>query len=379
MTCSPDELAAIWLAVALQLPPRAIAALLQRWSASGAAPEWSDIERLDASRQEEGPPIRQRVQHVIARGQSAGLSLITWNSSAYPALLRQIADPPVALWVAGESATLSTPCVAVVGARRASHGALEVARRLARDLASRGLTVVSGLAVGVDAAAHEGALSGGRTAAVLGTGADRIYPACHAALARQLTVAGGALASEFPPGTPPRRHHFPLRNRIVSGLSLGVVVVEAGETSGALITARAALDQGREVMVVPGAALAGRNRGGHKLVKDGAALVEDVRDVLEVLCSSRIWQGSAVLPMGNPAPAIDSAAPDNPPGRDELQACRVPMPRAWGAGDELDLSDLQALTCAGPGPLLAALLEWELAGWIARTPDGRFVRCGRKW
>ena len=204
----------------------------------------------------------------------------------YPERLRDIPDPPERLWLRGDPHALARTSVAIVGSRRASPGGLDIAHRLAADLARIGLTIVSGLARGCDGAAHRGALdAGGVTIAVLGSGADVIYPPEHDSLAEQI-VRQGAVLSEFPPGAPPLPHHFRQRNRLISGLARGVIVIEANDKSGSLITAGCALAQGREVMVVPGTVLAGRNRGGHQLIRDGAALVENAEDVLAVLVSA---------------------------------------------------------------------------------------------
>jgi DNA processing protein len=204
-------------------------------------------------------------------------------SPLFPALLAGIADPPAQLWLRGDPDVLATPCVAVVGSRAASSYGLQVAERLAADLAHAGVTVVSGLARGVDSAAHRGALTRGRTIAILGSGVDVIYPPEHAALADRIVGQGGALLSEFPPGSPPCRGHFPRRNRLISGIALAVVVVEASTRSGSLQTARFALDQGREVLAVPGSILGERFRGSHALLRDGAKLVESASDILEEL------------------------------------------------------------------------------------------------
>ena len=184
--------------------------------------------------------------------------------------------------IAARSMRCDAPAVAIVGSRAASAVALETAARLAADLAARGITVVSGLARGVDSAAHRGALETGRTIAVLGSGLDRIYPREHAALADEIARAG-LVVSEYPPGTPPLPFHFPMRNRLISGLSRAVVVIEASEKSGSLITAACALEQGRDVMAVPGNVLSGRNRGGHALIRDGAKIVECADDIVEEL------------------------------------------------------------------------------------------------
>jgi len=189
---------------------------------------------------------------LLAAAAARGISAVPIGAPEYPPLLRTIVDPPPVLWVKGESGMLTRPAVAVIGSRAATPYALEVARRLAGEVAERGLTIVSGLARGADAAAHRGCLdAGGRTIAVLGSGPDVIYPAEHRDLA--LTISKqGALVSELGPGAPPLPEHFPMRNRLISGISLAVVVVEASEKSGSLITARCALEQGRDVMAVPG-------------------------------------------------------------------------------------------------------------------------------
>ncbi len=214
---------------------------------------------------------------------STNISAISRGDVRFPTALEAIHDPPETLWITGDVDALRAPSVAIVGSRAASPYALEVARRLGADLARRNVTVVSGMARGVDSAAHRGALEGGGvTIAVFGCGVDVIYPPEHRGLAARI-LERGALVSEFPPGTPPLRSYFPQRNRIISGLSLAVVIVEAAEGSGSLITADFALDQGRTVLAVPGNVLGGRNYGAHALLRDGAKLVECADDILEEL------------------------------------------------------------------------------------------------
>ena len=226
---------------------------------------------------------REHAARAVERAASAKIAALPWFHPTYPALLREIVDPPIVLWLVGAAACLSEPAVAIVGSRRATPAGIAVARRIGRGLAEAGLVVVSGLARGIDGAAHQGALdAGGRTVAILGCGADVVYPPEHASLAKRVAEAG-ALVSEFPPCTPPLPRHFPLRNRIISGLSRAVVVIEASDRSGSLITARAALDQGRDVLAVPGNVASGRYSGCHALIKDGAPLVETVEDVLNEL------------------------------------------------------------------------------------------------
>lgn len=281
------------------------------------------------------------------------------DSPAYPPRLRDIPDPPSQLWLRGQRQALDGHAVAVVGSRRASPGALETARRLASGLAGVGLTIVSGLARGCDAAAHRGALdAGGRTVAVLGSGLDVIYPPEHAGLADE--IAGrGAIVSELPPGSPPLPHHFRQRNRLISGVSLGVVVIEANERSGSLITAGYALAQGREVMVVPGTVHAGRNRGGHLLIRDGAALVENAEDVLAVLLH-------AMPPP--PAAAANAEAADEDSGAGD------PVIAALDPDDPQDFDQLSARLPLSTDQLLARLAELELSGQVRRVAGGRFLR-----
>lgn len=205
--------------------------------------------------------------------------------SALPLPLREIPDPPARLYCAGQAVVLDTPAVAVVGSRRCTRQGRDIAFALARDLAAQGLTIVSGLAYGIDAAAHRGALASAAapTVAVLGSGLDRIYPQSHERLAAEIVEHGGALVSEYEPTSGPRKHHFPARNRIVSGLCLAVVIVEASERSGSLITARLALEQGRDVMAVPSLVSSPLAAGCHRLIRQGAALVECAEHVLEAL------------------------------------------------------------------------------------------------
>ena len=208
-------------------------------------------------------------------------SIVTMRDADYPPLLAHLHDAPPILFVRGDPGVLSHPQIALVGSRKASATGCEISAQLARELTQSGLLVTSGLAYGIDAAAHRGALSAdGRTIAVLGSGVDRIYPRPHEQLAAEITRAG-ALVSEFPLGSPPRAHHFPRRNRIISGLTGGTVVVEAVASSGSIITAMQALDQGREVFAVPGSIRDPRSRGCHALIKQGAKLVESAADILD--------------------------------------------------------------------------------------------------
>lgn len=212
-----------------------------------------------------------------------GAHFITHDEDAYPPLLKQLPDAPIILYVRGTLLPDDQRALAIVGTRKATSYGRDAAYRLARELAAQGVTIISGLAHGIDAAAHQGALDGGgRTIAVLGCGVDRIYPADHRALAARI-IQNGALVSEFPLGSAPDAHHFPRRNRIISGLSLGVLIVEAPHKSGAIITASAAAEQGREVFAVPGSIFSPASAGANRLIQDGAKLVLTVDDILDEL------------------------------------------------------------------------------------------------
>jgi len=223
------------------------------------------------------PGLAREVEHM----QQSGIQVLCWDDAAYPERLKEIADPPVLLYIRGAREVLNTPCIAIVGSRAASEYGLRVSERLSGDLVRRGITVVSGLARGIDGAAHKGAVkAGGRTLAVLGHGPDEIYPPQHRRLADELLASGGAWVTEFKPRTESQPGFFPRRNRIISGLSLGVVVVEARQKSGSLITARHAVEEGREVFAVPGPITSPRSIGVHRLIQDGAKLVQGVEDIL---------------------------------------------------------------------------------------------------
>ncbi len=229
--------------------------------------------------------VRRQVDldQVLTRIQKANVQLSTWQSTDYPPLLSQLLDAPPLLFMRGEITPADEWAVAIVGTRKATVYGREVAHRLATDLARNGVTIVSGMARGIDGIAHKAALeAGGRTIAVLGCGVDRVYPPEHKRLARRI-AENGALVSDYPLGTPPEGSNFPPRNRIISGLSLGVIVIEAGLRSGALITADFAADQGRDVFAVPGSILSPASAGCNRLLRDGAHVVTEARDVLETL------------------------------------------------------------------------------------------------
>ncbi len=296
------------------------------------------------------------------------LTYLDRASPGFPQPLADIPGPPQHLWVRGVVPALSRPSVAIVGSRRASPGSLEIARRLAAELARIGLTIVSGLARGCAGAAHQGALdAGGVTVAVLGSGADVIYPPEHTHLADTISRSG-AVISELPPGSPPLPHHFRARNRLISGLARGVVVIEANDKSGSLITAGCALAPGREVMVVPGTVFAGRNRGGHQLIRDGAALVETAEDVLAVLVGAA---GAVPLAGRVPRDAEGVASSGTGGAEDPVLAVLDPV-------EPLDLDEVVRLAAMSGGAVIARLAELEVAGVVKRVSGGRFVRSSGK-
>ena len=320
--------------------------------------------------------LRRRAEAALDAARRRRLGLVLRGDPGYPERLESIPDPPPALWTRGAIGRCRH-AVAVVGSRFATPHGLELGFRLGQGLAAAGFEVVSGMARGVDASAHLGALRGaGRTIAVLGCGADVVYPPEHHELAAAIET-GGALVSEFAPGVPPRGWHFPRRNRIISGLSLGVVIVEAAQRSGSLITARCALEQGRSVMAAPGAVLSGRNRGAHALIRDGAGVVEDARDVVEQIQAD--WRqefeaGSVEVGSDTTVdadPAEVGSDPIGPAGRGG-----EPVLRAMRPGETYRLDELAAVTGLVPAELMARLTRLEVAGCVLRVEGGRFVKAG---
>ena len=295
----------------------------------------------------------ESVDRSLTWAAQPGQHIITLADAAYPKALLEIADPPSVLYVRGQIGLLQKPGLGIVGSRNATPQGLQTAENFSRTLAAKGLTIVSGLALGIDAAAHRGALAaGGETIAVIGTGADRLYPARNRELALAI-VEQGAIVSEFPLGTPAIAANFPRRNRIISGLSRGVLVVEAALESGSLITARLAAEQGREVFAIPGSIHSPVARGCHRLIKQGAKLIETAQDILEEFGNYR------ELPEVEPA-AI--------PGDNENAVL------AALGHDPCNLDDLAARTGLPADQLLTELLTLELAGRIATLPGNRYQR-----
>lgn len=296
-----------------------------------------------------------QVAAALAWAAEPGNAIVTLADADYPQVLLQTADPPSLLYVKGRRELLNRPALAMVGSRNATPQGIQNAEAFAAALSAAGLTVISGLALGIDAAAHAGALRGaGSTVAVIGTGADRIYPARNAALARRV-VEDGVLISEFPLGTPAAAYNFPRRNRIISGMARGVLVVEAALGSGSLITARQAGEQGREVFAIPGSIHSPLSKGCHQLIKTGAKLVESAQDVLEELH----WHG----PAATGVEALSLALP--------VDAGAAQVLAALGH-DPADVDTLVQRTSLTPEALFAILTTLELDGRVARLPGGRF-------
>ncbi len=293
---------------------------------------------------------------ALAWSTEPGNAILTLADKAYPQRLLDVPDPPTVLYVKGRVELLNSPSLAIVGSRNATPQGVSNAEAFAAALSGAGFAIVSGLALGIDAAAHLGGLRGrGSTIAVIGTGIDRVYPARNQPLARDI-AAHGAIISEFPLGTPALRENFPRRNRIISGLARGCLVVEAAERSGSLITARLAGEQGRDVFAIPGSIHSPLSKGCHKLIKQGAKLVDEARDILDEL-------GLATT--------------------DENSAAAVPTLNAENARlldcigyDPCDMDTLALRSGLTAERLYAILLEMELGGRIASLPGGRFQRIG---
>jgi DNA processing protein len=333
-------------------------------------------------------PDTEAIERGLAWAQAPGNHILTLADEAYPRSLLDIADPPALLYVKGQPALLQRNGIALVGARSATAQGMANAEAFARALAEQGFAVVSGLALGIDAAAHRGALAagpeGGGTVAVIGTGIDRIYPARNAELAREIAT-DGAVVSEFPLGTPPLQHNFPRRNRLIAGLAQGVLVVEAAVNSGSLITARLATESGREVYAIPGSIHSPLSRGCHRLIREGAKLVETAEDIFEELRGR----------LGLPAPARSAATGTAHGGKRRARSTSKstrPTPPAEHAQQalELDAEAARVLALVGHDPvdidtlagqagltvdaLYAILLPLELDGLLAKRPGGRFQR-----
>lgn len=378
---SPDRRAWLWLVEASGHRPAAQRALLRAFGGPEAVQALPEARRQAVAgaptRPAEPPEAWARRLAAVAAWQAAASRrhLLALGDADYPEALLALADPPLWLYAEGDLARLAAPALAVVGSRHPTPAGTDHARAFAQALAARGLLIVSGLARGIDAAAHEGALAaagGAGTVAVIGTGIDRLYPAAHAALARRI-VAAGLLISEYPLGTPPLAANFPRRNRLIAALGQGTLVVEAALASGSLITARLAAEIGREVLALPGSIDSPQSRGCHSLIKQGAQLVETVDDVFDALgpalARSLAEAGSPSAPAAPPPPP-EAAAPG------QAGAETDPLLQALGH-EPVDLDTLAARTGLDAATLQVQLLALELDGRLARLGGGRVQRRGR--
>jgi DNA processing protein len=306
----------------------------------------------DTARSRQDPAVRAQVDAALRLAERCGMDVCTWRSSDYPARFLQLHDPPPVLFLLGRRELLSTRMVTVVGARRATARSRDVAERLAKALATAGVTVASGLALGIDAAAHRGALAAsGPTVAVLGRGADQPYPPGHAALFRRI-AREGLVISEFLPGTPPLPHHFPRRNRILAALAEAVVVVEAAKTSGSLITVDHALDLGIDVWAVPGPIETAPCEGSNRLIADGAKLLVSVPEFVRAITGAEEGRERGVGPLDGAAGRVLARLGAEALGVDQVAtAAEVPVEE-----------------------VLAILTELELGGLVRQLPGMRFQR-----
>lgn len=342
-TCSPAELEArLRLHRLPDIGPRRLRALIEAFgSASSAltapASAWRALGLSAASAEaRRSDEVRDGASAAMAWLERPAQHLLMWDSPGYPALLAEIDDPPPLLFVAGNPLLLERPQLAIIGSRRASRPALDTAAAFARCLAHAGFTITSGLALGIDGAAHRATLdAGGSTIGVLGTGLEKFYPQRHLSLSRTMIEQGSAVVSEFPLDATPQPANFPRRNRIISGLSLGVLVVEASLASGSLITARLAAEQGREVYAIPGSIHHPGAKGCHQLIRDGALLVESVEQILDSL---RGWQNLPAAPVektSHPLLALLHAAPQTAEGL--VRSSGQPMAHVLASLTELEL------------------------------------------
>jgi DNA processing protein len=331
-------------------------------------------------------PDQAAIDAALRWSEHAQANIVSLSDPRYPSRLSAIPSPPPLLFVRGDLELLQEPQLAIVGSRNPTPGGVQTTRAFASHLAGLGLVVTSGMALGVDAAAHVGALESGRTIAVLGTGPDRVYPAAHRELARRIS-AEGALVSEFPPGIGPQPSHFPRRNRVISGLSLGTLVTEAAPRSGSLITARYAAEQGREVFAIPGSIHSPLARGCHQLIRDGAKLIDSVDQLLEEL-SPQLHSYLAI-----PAPATElsaAAAPSWPRQTGGVSTSSSSTATESSSAQGLDPDYQRLLDAMGADPAAAdelvsrtgfsaqevssMLLLLELQGHVSCQAGGRYCR-----
>ena len=376
MQTAPQNSPVDWIALTFVagVGSRTAARLIERFGSPSACFEASRATLDDAGLRRESidalktGDAREQAAEQLRMLEAMGGEAITLSDARYPRLLRETFDPPIVLYAKGDAGrALAQPAVAIVGSRHCSTYGRNVAGMLARELAERGVTIVSGLARGIDSAAHQGALDGrGLTVAVMGTGLDSIYPKENQKLADRI-VASGALLTEFALRTPPLPQHFPFRNRVISGITLGVLVVEGAERSGSLITARMAMEQGRDVFAVPGNITSSKSFGPNTLIKDGAKLVQAWRDVVEE------------LPFEIKAAILAGERPEGTAA--QLQFDEVALTDAERAvlailrdDEATPIDELIARAGLARGELMSALLTLEMAGRIKQLPGKSFVK-----
>ena len=370
-----------WIALNMTpgIGPRAATKLLERFGSADAVFQARRTELESVRLKPETiesilkRDFEEKAIQELENVKALGGDVLILDDGSYPAILREIADPPITLYVKGEwQACLDQPCVAVIGSRMCSTYGENASEMLARDLASRGICIVSGLARGIDAAAHKGAIRGaGKTIAVLGTGIDNVYPRENTRLVKEILDSGGAVVSQFPLGTPPLKDNFPYRNRIISGLSLGVLIVEASERSGSLITARLATEQNREVMAVPGNITSGNSYGTNYLIKAGAKLVQQWQDVVAELPSEI---AASILP-----PKIDHQTNGNSPRQQDLMPSDLNEneKRIWPllpVDDSIHIDVLLETSGLSFGDLNSALVALDIRDLIRVLPGKNYAR-----
>ncbi len=317
--------------------------------------------------------FHDKAEQELEAVKAIGGDVLILDDGGYPYLLREIADPPITLYVKGDwQACFDAPCVAVVGSRRCSTYGENASEMLTRDLAANGICVVSGLARGIDTAAHRGAIDAkGKTIAVLGTGIDQIYPKENAKLVENILASGGAVVSQFPLGTPPLKDNFPYRNRIISGLSLGVLLIEASERSGSLITARLAMEQNREVMAVPGNITSKNSFGTNYLIKSGAKLVQQWQDVVSELPPEI---SAAILPPKIDGKAVEKENPQVERIPANLTADEQAIWQKLSADEVTHIDTLLEESRLSFSDLNAALLGLEMREAVRMLPGSHYAR-----
>ena len=370
-----------WIALNMTpgIGPRAATKLLERFGSPDAVfqARRTELESLRLKPETIESILKREFQDKAAEElenvKQLGGDILILDDGSYPALLREIADPPITLYVKGDwQACFEQPCVAVIGSRMCSTYGENASEMLARDLASRGVCIVSGLARGIDASAHKGAIrGGGMTIAVMGTGIDNVYPRDNTRLVKEILGSGGAIVSQFPLGTPPLKDNFPYRNRIISGLSLGVLIVEASERSGSLITARLATEQNREVMAVPGNITSGNSYGTNYLIKAGAKLVQQWQDVVAELPGEI---AAAILP-----PKIDRSTNGYSSNQPELVPADLNEneKRIWPllpADESIHIDVLLETSGLSFGELNSALVALDIRDLIRVLPGKNYAR-----